>query len=158
MKKTIKIDKEHSLTLSNNVGWLFVYRDQFGRDIVPTIVPALNAGIDLIFAIWKETDGKFSKDMIKQIDTDAITSALWSASGIEAVDLMNIVWAMAKNEDESIPEPRTFFRSFETFPLDVVFPAAFELLYKGLISGKNLKRLQDALAGLKAEADSSSIK
>lgn len=149
MKKTITLDEGQELTLSNNVGWLFIYRDQFGRDIVPTLVPALNAGIDLIFAIYKATDGKITKEILKTMDADEITSALWSASGIEAVDLLNVVWAMAKNADDSIPDPMKFFRSFETFPVDLIFPAAFELLYKGLISGKNLTRLQEALASLK---------
>lgn len=149
MIKTVKIDKDHSLTLSNNIGWMFIYRDQFGRDIVPTIVPVLNAGIDLIFAAYKATGGKIDKTILEKIDPDEVTSAMWSAAGIEAVDLLNIVWAMAKNADEGIPEPRLFFAGFDTFPVDVVFPAAFELLYKGLISGKNLKRLQEAAANLK---------
>lgn len=155
MKKDIKIDKDHSLTLSNNVGWLFIYRDQFGRDIVPTLVPVLNAGIDLIFAIYKATGGKIDKNVLENIDPDEITSAIWSASGIEAVDLLNIIWAMAKNADDSIPEPRKWFGEFESFPVDTIFPAAFEMIYKGMISGKNLKRLQEATAGLKANLSSS---
>lgn len=155
MIKTIKISKDESLTLSNNVGWLFIYRDQFGRDIVPTLVPALNAGIDLIFAIYKATGGKLDKDVLEKIDPDDITSALWSASGIEAVDILNVIWAMAKNADETIEEPRAFFGKFETFPLDIIAPTAFELLYKGLISGKNSKRLQEAIGGLKANLSSS---
>ena len=149
MKKTITIDEGQEITLSNNVGWLFIYRDQFGRDIVPTIVPGLNAGIELIFAIYKATDGNLTKEVLKSLDADEITSALWSASGIEAVDLLNIIWAMAKNADDGTPEPRKFFAQFETFPLDTIFPAAFELLCTGLISGKNLTRLQEAIASLK---------
>ena len=149
MKKTIKIDKEQSLTLSNNVGWLFIYRDQFGKDIIPTLVPALNAGIDLIFAIYKATGGKLDKNVLMQMDPDELTSAMWSAAGIEAVDILNVIWAMAKNADDDTPEPRKFFSQFEPFPLDLIAPAAFELLYKGLISGKNLKRLQEAVSSLK---------
>ena len=43
MEKKIKLDSKTSITLNNNVGWLFLYKDQFGRDIVPTLVPVLNA-------------------------------------------------------------------------------------------------------------------
>lgn len=154
MIKNIKISKDESLTLSNNIGWLFIYRDQFGRDIVPTIVPVLNAGIDLIFTIYKATGGNIDKDVLDKLDADDITAALWSASGIEAVDLLNIIWAMAKNADDSIEEPRTFFARFDAFPIDLIMPAAFELLYKGMISGKNLKRLQDVTSGLKANLSS----
>ena len=149
MKKTITLEDGQELTLSNNVGWLFIYRDQFGRDIVPTLVPALNAGIDLIFAVYKATDGKVTKEVLKNMDTDEITSALWAASGIEAVDLLNVIWAMAKNADDSVPEPRKFFAGFDSFPLDVILPPAFELIFKGMVSGKNLTRLQEALNGLK---------
>ena len=104
MEKKVKIDSKNSLKLNNNVGWLFIYKDQFGRDIVPTLVPVLNAGIDLVFGIYKETGGKFTKDSIMQIDTDALTDALIQATAIEATDLINITWALAKNADEDIPE------------------------------------------------------
>lgn len=142
MEKKIKLDNKTSITLNNNVGWLFLYKDQFGRDIVPTLVPVLNAGIDLVFGVYKETGGKISKDSIMNIDTDALTDAIYSAASIEAVDLLNIVWALAKNADEEIPEPREWFKQFEAFPVDVIAPAVFELIFKAMVSTKNLKRLQ----------------
>lgn len=142
MEKKIKLDGKTSITLNNNVGWLFLYKDQFGRDIVPTLVPVLNAGIDLVFGVYKETGGKISKDSIMNIDTDALTDAIYSAASIEAVDLLNIVWALAKNADEEIPEPREWFKQFEAFPVDVIAPAVFELIFKAMVSTKNLKRLQ----------------
>ena len=40
MKKTIKLYKDCELTLSNNAGWLYEYREQFGHDIVPDIMMA----------------------------------------------------------------------------------------------------------------------
>lgn len=142
MEKKIKLDGKTSITLNNNVGWLFIYKDQFGRDIVPSLVPVLNAGIDLVFGVYKETGGKISKDSIMNIDTDALTDAIYSAASIEAVDLLNIVWALAKNADEEIPEPREWFKQFEAFPVDVIAPAVFELIFKAMVSTKNLKRLQ----------------
>lgn len=142
MEKKIKLDSKTSITLNNNVGWLFLYKDQFGRDIVPTLVPVLNAGIDLVFGVYKETGGKISKDSIMNIDTDALTDAIYSAASIEAVDLLDIVWALAKNADEEIPEPREWFKQFEAFPVDVIAPAVFELIFKAMVSTKNLKRLQ----------------
>lgn len=142
MEKKIKLDSKTSITLNNNVGWLFLYKDQFGRDIVPTLVPVLNAGIDLVFGVYRETGGKISKDSIMQIDTDALTEAVYDAAAIEAVDLLNIVWALAKNADEEIPEPREWFKQFDVFPVDVIAPAVFELIFKAMVSTKNLKRLQ----------------
>lgn len=141
MEKKLKIGKQ-TLKLNNNVGWLFVYRDQFGRDIVPTIVPVINAGIDLVFGVYQSTGGKVSRDSIMQMDPDTLKDALLEATAIEAVDLLNIVWAMAKNADEDIDPPRDWFNTFDTFPLDEIAPAVIDLLIKGLVSTKNLKRLQ----------------
>lgn len=148
MEKNIKIDSKNSLKLNNNVGWLFIYKDQFGRDIVPTLVPVLNAGIDLVFGIYKETGGKFTKDSIMQIDTDALTDALIQATAIEATDLINITWALAKNADEDIPEPREWVRQFDTFPVDVIAPEVFKMLFKGMVSTKNSRRLQNLFENL----------
>ena len=67
MEKKIKLDSKTSITLNNNVGWLFLYKDQFGRDIVPTLVPVLNAGIDLVFGVYRETGGKISKESIMPV-------------------------------------------------------------------------------------------
>jgi hypothetical protein len=154
MEKNIKIDSKNSLKLNNNVGWLFIYKDQFGRDIVPTLVPVLNAGIDLVFGIYKETGGKFTKDSIMQIDTDALTDALIQATAIEATDLINITWALAKNADEDIPEPREWVRQFDTFPVDIIAPAVFELVFKSMVSTKNWKRLQSLRESLQPTSTS----
>ena len=142
MEKKIKLDNKTSITLNNNVGWRFLYKDQFGSDIVPTLVPVLNAGIDLVFGVYRETGGKITKDSIMQINTDALTDAIYSAAAIESVDMLNIVWALAKNADEEIPEPREWYKQFETFPVDIIAPAVFELIFKSMVSTKNLKRLQ----------------
>ena len=55
MEKTIKINSKTSLKVSNNIGWMLAYRDQFGRDIVPTLIPALTAALEIDTeegAIW----------------------------------------------------------------------------------------------------------
>lgn len=154
MEKNIKIDSKNSLKLNNNVGWLFIYKDQFGRDIVPTLVPVLNAGIDLVFGIYKETGGKFTKDSIMQIDTDALTDAMIQATAIEATDLINITWALAKNADEDLPEPREWVRQFDTFPVDVIAPEVFKMLFKGMVSTKNSRRLQNLFESLQPSSTS----
>ena len=154
MEKKIKLDSKTSITLNNNVGWLFLYKDQFGRDIVPTLVPVLNAGIDLVFGVYKETGGKINKETIMNIDTGALTEAVYNAAAIEAVDLLNIVWALAKNADEEIPEPREWFKQFDVFPVDVIAPAVFELIFKAMVSTKNLKRLQNLRESLQPNSTS----
>lgn len=152
MIKTISINEEQEVTLSNNVGWLLVYKDQFGQDIVPSLIPILNAGIDLVYSIYTTTGGKLDKDTIAKLDTDVIEAALYKLAGFEMVDFLNVVWAMAKNADDKIPEPRKWLNQFEVFPMDLMVPAVFDLLYKGMVSSKNSKRLQELIGTLKPEA------
>lgn len=146
MEKTIKLDEKNSVRLSNNVGWLLAYRDQFGVDIVPALVPVLNAVIEIYAEIAKQTgDLKTAADIFTKIDTETIQGAILELAGVQITDLVNVVWAMAKAADDDIDEPRTWVRQFETFPLDVIAPAVLELAVRGLISGKNSTRLLDAL-------------
>lgn len=140
MIKTIRIDDEHELTLSNNIGWAFEYREQFGHDIIPDLLPALSAVISLLGEVDKNGFD------LKKIDKDTLQDALINLAGIQFVDFINLLWAMAKTADETIKEPRKWVKEFETFPLDVVAPQAFTLLVEGLISTKNLPRLNLAEA------------
>ena len=152
MIKTISINEEQEVTLSNNVGWLLVYKDQFGQDIVPSLIPILNAGIDLVYSIYTTTGGKLDKDTIAKLDTDVIEAAIYKLAGFEMVDFLNVVWAMAKNADDKIPEPKKWLNQFEVFPMDLMVPAVFDLLYKGMVSSKNSTRLQEIIGTLKPEA------
>lgn len=145
MEKTIKIGKK-SVKLNNNVSWAIVYRDQFGRDIIPTIMPLFASALDIISGIINET-GKTEdielKDIAKLADGDSLLNAVIHLGGFEFTDLICITWALAKCADEDIPDPREWIKEFETFPVDVVAPEVFSLIFKGVVSSKNLKRLED---------------
>ena len=150
MEKLIKIDSKTSFKASNNNDWLFFYRDQFGKDITPMLIPVLNAGINLVINLLKSTGGaKVTSETLKELDPDSITDALYTLAGFETFDIINIAWAMAKAADEDIDEPRTWARSLGKFPVDIIGPAIFELAADCLISSKNLKRLRTAFADLK---------
>lgn len=145
MEKTIKIGKK-SVKLNNNVSWAIVYRDQFGRDIIPTIMPLFASALDIISGIINET-GKTEDieltDLAKLANGDSLLNAAIHLGGFEFTDLICITWALAKCADEDIPEPREWIKQFETFPVDVVAPEVFSLIFKGVVSSKNLKRLED---------------
>lgn len=145
MEKTIKIGKK-SVKLNNNVSWAIVYRDQFGRDIIPTIMPLFASALDIISGIINET-GKTEDieltDLAKLADGDSLLNAAIHLGGFEFTDLICITWALAKCADEDIPAPREWIEQFDTFPVDVVAPEVFSLIFKGVVSSKNLKRLED---------------
>lgn len=143
MKKTIKLYKDCELTLSNNAGWLYEYRDQFGHDIVPDIMPIVSAVLKALKELSAFT-GKPVTEAIKGLDEDVVEDTLIELAGLQSVDLINIVWAMAKCADDEIDEPRKWIRQFETFPLDVIVPKVWTLVLEGFVSSKNLKSLRGA--------------
>ena len=145
MEKTIKIgDKD--VRLKNNVAWTIIYRDQFGRDIVPTVIPLFASALDVVSGLISET-GKTEditiEDVAKIADGDALLNAAIHLGGFEFTDFICMTWALAKCADDSIPEPRQWVEQFDEFPVDIVAPAVFKLIFKGMVSSKNLKRLKE---------------
>lgn len=158
MEKTIKIGKQ-TVRLNNNIGWAMEYRDQFGRDIIPTLMPMLAGAMDLFSGLLNETgkvDNIGLEDIAKLADGDALLNAAIHLGGLEFVDFINITWALAKSADENIPEPREWIKQFDDFPLDVIGPAVFGLIFKGVVSSKNRKRLEDLRGRIQPTIESTS--
>ena len=143
MIKTITID-DKDIVLDNNVGWTLIYRDQFGRDIIPAIMPLLAGALDVVSGIFQEAGDKKEitiENLAKLADGDTLINAMIHIGGFEFVDFINITWAMAKNADDSIPEPNIWLKQFDEFPVDVIGPEVVKLIFKGMVSSKNLERL-----------------
>ena len=143
MEKVIKIGKQE-VRLNNNVAWTMEYRDQFGKDIVPALMPVIASMIEGVSTIVAET-GKTEisvSDIAEAVQGRAM-EVLLPMFQVEFVDVViNVTWAMAKAADENIAPPKQWVKQFETFPLDVVAPAVYDLVLKGFVSSKNLKRLK----------------
>lgn len=156
MEKTIKIGKQ-SVRLNNNVGWTMVYRDQFGKDIVPVLMPIAASALDIVSGLINETgktgDVDFA-DILKLADGDTLIDAMFHLGGVEFVDLINVTWALAKCADEGTEEPGEWIKQFDTFPVDVVAPAVIKLIMAGIVSSKNLKRLKEATTALQPKSHS----
>ena len=150
MEKIIKIGKQE-VRLNNNVAWTMEYRDQFGKDIVPALMPVLASLMEGVSTIISESG---SNEVTMADIADAVQGrsmdVLLPMFQVEFVDtIVNVTWAMAKAADESIEPPKRWVRQFEEFPLDVIVPAVYELVLKGFVSSKNLKRLKKASASLR---------
>ena len=141
MIKTIKISKDKELTLSNSLAWAMIYKDQFGHDIVPDIMPIVSA-VTKLFGELQKNSGQDMTALLKNLDGDVLQSAMIELCAVQFTDFINLVWAMAKANDDDIETPEKWVRQFDTFPLDIIAPAVFELMTKGLISSKNLKSLR----------------
>lgn len=160
MEKTIKLDSKTSIRVSNNIEWALIYKDQFGRDVLPMLIPVANTFIELAVSVMKSTDGKALEqgkigDAIKGIDVSDVQSALYSLAGLEFTDILNITWAMAKAANENIEEPRVWVRSLTSFPVDAVVPVIFDMNMQFLTTTKNYKRLQAAVEALKPKNSTS---
>ena len=144
MEKIIKIgDKE--VRLNNNVAWTMEYRDQFGKDILPAIMPLMASmieGLSTLVADSENGETLTATGIAEALEGRAM-EVLLPMFQAEFVDLIvNVTWAMAKAADENIEPPKRWVRQFEEFPLDVVGPAVYDLVLKGFVSSKNLRRLK----------------
>ena len=143
MEKIIKIGNKE-VKLNNNVAWTMEYRDQFGKDIVPALMPVIASIIEGITTVISDT----GKTEITVADiADAIQGRTMEIMlpmfQVEFVDVViSVTWAMAKAADEDIAPPKQWVRQFDEFPLDIVGPAVYDMVIKGFVSSKNLKRLK----------------
>lgn len=150
MEKIINIGNKE-VKLNNNVAWTMEYRDQFGKDIVPALMPVIASIIEGVTTVIADT----GKTEITVADiADAIQGRTMEIMlpmfQVEFVDVViNVTWSMAKAADESIEPPKKWVRQFDEFPLDVVGPAVFDMIIKGFVSSKNLKRLESLRTSLK---------
>lgn len=149
MEKTIRIGKQ-SVKLSNNVAWAMEYKDQFGHDVVQEHIP--------ILASLMESVASIVADNGSEIDYVKILSSLEGRAMDILIPLMqteflttivNMTWAMAKAADETIDPPKQWVRQFNSFPVDVVAPAVYDLAMKGFVSSKNLTRLRSLIEKLR---------
>ena len=144
MEKVIKIGKQE-VKLNNNVAWTMEYRDQFGKDILPAVMPLLASMIEGVSTIMADAngDGELTISSIAEALEGRTMEVLLPMFQAEFVDLIvNVTWSMAKAADENIEPPKRWVRQFEEFPLDVVGPAVYDLVLKGFVSSKNLRRLK----------------
>lgn len=132
MKKVIKIDKKTKFKIDTSLNWLRIYRDTFGHDILPDLVPMLDAVFDLL--IGKADSEEY--DALDQIETRIME--------METVTIDNVIWALAKNADEDVPEPEDWDRQFDKFPLDEILPQVFNTLSETYITTKKSKLLKEA--------------
>ena len=152
METIIKIGKQE-VRLNNNVSWTMEYRDQFGKDILPTIMPIVASAIEGVSTIAAEADnnGELTISSIARSLEGRMVDVLLPMFQAEFVDLVvNVTWAMAKAADETIDPPKKWVREFDEFPLDVIGPAVFDMVLKGFVSSKNLERLKKIRVSIKA--------
>lgn len=148
MIKTIKINNNQSIELNGSMGWFLVYRETFGRDILPDIMPLLESGltmaINILQSVGVDNDGNMKggwPELVESIDDGVLADLFINMSGLEASTILQIIWALAKNANEDTPPLKAFLNEFDVFPFDVIVPKVIRLIINSTVSSKNAKRL-----------------
>ena len=151
MIKTININDSQSIEVNSSNGWLIIYKETFGHDILPDLMPILEAIFSGLAEIMESTEDDFStRGIIKALNEGALTSALFSLNGMEIVTLLQVVWALNKNADNTITNNVIeWANGFDTFEWDAIVPQVVQLIANSSATSKNLTRLQDAIQAMK---------
>lgn len=150
MEKIINIGGV-DVKLSNNVGWTMEYRDQFGEDIIPKLLPMAQSITEALAAVFSEYGANgFDAKTIAEALQGRTLDIMIPLTQLSFTDLIiGITWAMAKDADPNIDPPRQWVRQFESFPVDEIVPEVLDLVKRGFTSSKNLSRLEGMLAQIK---------
>lgn len=149
MIKTIEFEGQ-KVELNTSAGWLFAYKNRFGHDIFPDLMPIIESVIGALASLLESGETELNAGNVRGLmDDETITDAFIKLAGMELTTVYQVLWAMAYNADRSIGGPEDFFNSFEKFPLDVIIPELFTAIVESSVSSKNGMRLLGALKNLR---------
>ena len=149
MIKKINIGEGQSFDINSSNGWLYTYQEQFGHDVLPVLLPAVEALIGALSDMVKNADGDDVSDILKSADDETISNMFITLSGMQLTTITNVVWAMAKNADDGIASPREWINSFDVFPWDIIVPQVLGAALEASISKKKYDTLYEKLKGTK---------
>lgn len=133
MIKTIVIDGKE-VQFKASASFPLVYKANFNTDILTIILPLVSEILD---GLGDEAivDGKIV------VTPSALSGMLENVYSLEYVDILNLLWTLAKCADETIPEPIKWFDGFDEFPIFDIGKEVFPMLFESLISKKKLGNL-----------------
>lgn len=125
MEKTLIIDGKE-VRLKSTAGTLRRYRNQFNKDFFADIMKMY----------------PLMQLQAKGIDTNNLDYQ--TLQHIDFSVFENIMWALAKTADNSIPDPDTWFDSFEEFPVMEILPEIQGLIEKSLQGTKKKMKKEES--------------
>lgn len=140
MEKVIEIggkDVKFKFTLSA----FYIFKNQFSYDAMNKIVPTIGeilSNLDFnAFAV--EEKEKDKEEVVVGGDVmNAIGRTLEATFNFEMVDILNLLWAFAKNANPDIDSPEVWFSTFDEFPIIDVMKEFIPALLESLGSKKKL--------------------
>jgi hypothetical protein len=135
MEKTITIDGKE-VRFKATASFPLLYKANFNVDVLTIIMPLLSEVIG-------GASGMVTKETFKNgsllLTPETISMALEGVYSLELIDVMNLLWTMAKCADDEIPDPVKWFGQFEEFPVVDIAIQVFPMLFSSLLSKKKLK-------------------
>ncbi len=129
MRAKIKQGNKTAFEINTSNRWAYIYLEYFGHDIIPDLVPLIDTFLGMFTGILNGEDA----------DPDEMQNALYQ---MEYTTALNVIWALAKNANDEIPDAPEWYDSFDKFELDEVMPQVFEKLITTMVSRKKLELLQ----------------
>src|SRR5574344_2091283 len=150
MEKIIQIsgkDVKFKFTLSA----FYIFKNQFSYDAMNKIVPTIGeilSNLDFNAFVIDEKEKDKEEVVVGGDIMNAIGRTLEATFNFEMVDILNLLWAFAKNADSNIGDPEIWFGTFDEFPIiDVMrefIPALLESLgSKKKLVKKNTKTMEE---------------
>lgn len=119
MEKTLTIDGKQ-IRFKSSAGIGYRYYNQFGTEYIADMMK-LEEFIKTTNIVTTEiTDTYGNKKPVKTIQGDY--------SKLNTQVMYNIVWVLAKTADNTIPDPMTWYDSFNYFDISAVFKELQELI------------------------------
>jgi hypothetical protein len=141
MRRTIKYDKNgNSFTVDAALSWMIIFRNEFGKDPVEIIAPALQS----LSVFYKNLSGQYIESE-EATEIDMLTETLYEFG---AADLLCMIWALAKNADENIPPVDEWYKQMKTFDLQSVTEEIIEIM---ILSTTTRKKARALIALVKAK-------
>ena len=149
MKKTLEFENQ-SVEVDASMGWLYVYRNEFGHDILPDLLPLLETALEGIADLYDSE----SDNLLDNLTDEMVEKAIVTLSGLEIVTVINITWAMAKNAVKGTETPQEWVNKFDVFPMDTVLVEITKLILQSCVSSKNSKRLLEKIEQIRSTSQS----
>lgn len=145
MQKTITIGGK-DIIFKSSATFPIIFKNQFGYDILTILMPVISEilkGCDVFFEEIKTENFEIKPSIFGEL--------LENVYSLEMVDLLNLIWAMAKSADKDIPEPLKWYDEFDEFPIYDVAKELAEILLPSLISKKKLMKIKQTLIKTKPQ-------
>lgn len=158
MIKTINMGEGQPFEINSSNGWFYIYQEQFGHDVLPVLLPAVEAIIQALADLMKGMDEKIEDvtEILKAADRDTLSDMFITLSGMQLTTVLNIVWSMAKNAKHDIASPQEWVNSFDVLPWDIVVPQALLAALEACMSKKKFDTIRKTLGKLSPSVSSES--